>query len=299
MESTWRWALVTALAPISWGASYLVTRELLPAGYPLWGAVIRALPAGILLLAFTHRLPAGAWRWRAAVLGTLNIGAFFVLVYVAAQRLPSSLAATLMAFSPAVMMLLAWPLLSARPRRLPALGALLGFGGVCAMLLTGAETIDLTGVLASVTAMTMSSVGFILSKRWGGGVDVLSMTSWQLVAGGLVVVPFAAAIEGGPPSLDGRELAAFAFLTLVATAVAYVAWFSGLRHLDVGAVGLIGLLNPVTGVLLGTAVAGEHLRPLQLAGMALVLVGILLGQPALTARLRRRSPARVVAAARP
>ena len=116
------------------------------------------------------------------------------------------------------------------------------------MLLTGVVRPSPLGVVASLAAMTTSSVGFIVSVRWRGDQDVLSMTAWQLVAGGLVVVPFAAIVEGAPPPLDGRELAGFAHLTVVATVIAYVAWFFGLARLDAGAVGLIGLLNPATGV---------------------------------------------------
>lgn len=305
MEDKSRWALLTAVAPITWGASYLVTRQLLPADHAIWGAAIRALPAGVVLLLITRTLPRGAWWWRAPLLGTLNVGAFFVLVYVAAQLLPSSIASMLMALSPAVMMLLAWPLIAEKPRHLALAGAGLGFLGVCAMLLTGVERIPLPGVLASVVAMVMSSVGFVLSKRWAGEVKPLPLTAWQLIAGGLVVLPVAAVVEGAPPALDATQLGGFAFLALVATALAYWAWFSGLAHLDAGAVGLIGLLNPVTGVLLGTLVASERLSLLQGAGMAVVLLGILLGQPqtarrltaARTAALRhlprsRRSPAR-------
>src|SRR5690606_34223103 len=51
MESGLRWALVTAVAPVAWGASYLVTQQWLPPEYPLWAAVIRALPGGLILLA--------------------------------------------------------------------------------------------------------------------------------------------------------------------------------------------------------------------------------------------------------
>ena len=51
---------ITALAPMAWGTTYLVTTELLPPGRPLTAAVLRALPAGLLLLAITRTLPRGA-----------------------------------------------------------------------------------------------------------------------------------------------------------------------------------------------------------------------------------------------
>lgn len=290
-DSSPRWSLVTAVAPITWGTAYYVTRHALPADSPLWGSAIRALPAGLVLLLVRRRLPRGAWWWRSLVLGTLTMGAFFALVYVAAQLLPTSVAATVMAMSPVVMMLVAWALLAQRPRPLAALGAVLGVVGVAATVLTGGGAIDPLGLLASVSAMVMSSVGFVLAARWSDGVDVVSSTAWQLLAGGLVLVPLAVAVEGAPPAIDGRALLGFAYISLVATAVAYLAWYTGLRHLPAATVGLVGLLNPVTGVLLGVAVAGEHLSGVQVAGVLVVLAGVLIGQPAID---RALAPLRAV-----
>src|SRR3712207_787212 len=75
---------VTALTPAVWGTTYAVTAEFLPPGRPLLAGVLRALPAGLLLLAVTRRLPRGSWWWRSAVLGALNIGVFFALLFAAA-----------------------------------------------------------------------------------------------------------------------------------------------------------------------------------------------------------------------
>jgi len=292
MEATVRWVGITAIAPVAWGTNYYVTHHFLPTDYPLYGAAIRALPAGLLLLLLRRRLPRGAWWWKSAILGILNVGAFFTLIYVAAQLLPTSVASTVMALSPVVMMLFAWSLVSERPRVAHLAGATVGIAGVCLMLLTGVGRIDPIGVLASVTAMVMSSAGFILAKRWSTGMDLISVTSWQLVAGGVLLLPFAVAFEGAPPALDLTSLLGFSYVSVVATAVAFAAWFTGLRHLPAGTVGLIGLLNPVTGVLLGTAVAGEGLAGQQVCGLVLVTVGMLLGQPVLmrlAGRTRRRT----------
>jgi probable blue pigment (indigoidine) exporter len=283
-----KWVAATAIAPVAWGSNYYVTHEFLPAGNPLWGALLRALPAGLLLLAVRRRLPAGEWWWRSLVLGTLNVGAFFVLIYVSAQLLPTSIAATVMATSPVVMMLLAWGLLGAPPRARQLAGAGLGIAGVVLLLFSGVVAVDPRGVAASVAAMGMSSLGYILTKKWGGDVDTLSLTSWQLVAGALVLLPFAVVLER-PPVLDGRAVLGFAYVTIIATALAFAAWFAGLRHLDAGTVGLVGLLNPVTGVLLGTAVAGESLDLRQMAGLVLVVAGILFPH---SGRRRDRSYAR-------
>jgi len=292
VETTWRWSLLAAVAPVTWGAAYFVTAHTLPASHPLWGSVLRALPAGLVLLALARRAPRGAWWWRSAVLGALNMSAFFVLVYVAAQRLPTSVASTVMAVSPFALALVAWPLLGQRPRAASLAGAGLGLTGVVAMLVTGGVAVDPLGVLAGATAMVMSSIGFVLATRWKDDVDVLTTTSWQLVAGGLLLVPAALVAEGGPPALDGRAWLGLAFLSLAATALAYLAWFTALRHLPASAVGLVGLLNPVTGVAIGLLLGGERLTALQVLGVAAVLAAVLVGQPAVATRLTRRRAAR-------
>ncbi|MER6030736.1 EamA family transporter [Streptomyces sp. NPDC001851] len=279
-----RWVTLTAVAPAAWGTNYFVTHEFLPADRPLCGAALRALPAGLILLGLCRQRPRGAWWWRSAVLGMLNVSVFFVLVYAASQLLPTSIASTVMAVSPLAMMIIAWVLLSEQPGIAHLAGAAIGLGGVCLMLLTGTEGVSVPGVLASAAAMLVSAFGHILAKRWSADVDVLASTAWQLTAGGLFLLPVAAAVEGPPPALSRSALLAFGYVSLVATALAFTAWFTGLRHLPAGTVGLIGLLNPVTGVLLGTVVAGEVLTVQQLCGLVLVLVGVVLGRPARAGR---------------
>lgn len=272
-----RWVLLTAIAPIAWGSTYYVTRQVLPADAALWGGVIRCLPAGLLVLLIVRRLPRGSWWWRSLVLGVLTVGGLNVLVYVVAQRLPTSFAATLMSTSAAAMLLLSWLLLRQRPRLAAVVGAMVGIVGVVVMMGFGEGPVDGWGVAASVGAMLSSSLGFVLTAKWGAEVPPLTMTAWQLIAGSLVVLPFAVAFEGAPPALDPPAIAGFAYVIVVATSLAYAAWFSGLRHLPGSVVGIVGLLNPVTGVVLGVFLAGEAFGIPQVAGLAMVIVGVVLG----------------------
>ncbi|WP_432589481.1 EamA family transporter [Streptomyces sp. HD1123-B1] len=291
MEANARWVALTAVAPVAWGTNYFVTHTFLPADHPLYGAALRALPAGLVLLALRRRRPHGTWWWRSAVLGLLNVSVFFVLVYAASQLLPTSVASTVMAVSPLTMMLIAWPLVSERPRATHLAGAGTGLAGVCLMLLTGADGVSGPGVLASAAAVLVSSFGHVLTKRWSTDIDVVASTAWQLTAGGLFLLPAAAAVEGPPPALSGSALLAFGYVSLIATALAFAAWFTGLRHLPAATVGLVGLLNPVTGVLLGTVVAAEVLTVQQLCGLVLVLAGVALGRPARTRGTPATGPA--------
>lgn len=293
-----KWVAVTAVAPLAWGATYVVTRQLLPDDAPLWGASIRALPAGLLLLLLARRLPRGSWWWRSVVLGTINIGAFFLLVYVAAQALPSSVAASIMALAPLALTGFAWWLLAQRPTARTVVGVVGGITGVV-LLIGGAQgRLSTVGVLASASALLLSAFGSVLATRWADGTPVLATTAWQLVAGGTVLTVTALAVEGQPPVVGLPAVAGYAFTSVVATALAFVCWFAGLQRIRAGAVGVIGLLNPVAGVALGSVMAHERLAPAQLAGIALTLTAIAVAtRPQVRPSGRRAGPTRTTSAA--
>ena len=288
MESKWQVLAVTAIAPVAWGSGYYVADAYLPADRPLFSATVRALPFGLLVLALRPRLPHGIWWWRAGVLGMLNIAAFFVLFFIAAARLPGGLAATLTATAPIAIMLLAWGLVRERPHPASLVGAALGAVGVALLVLRGTGSVDWVGVAAALGAVALSSVGFVLVKRWRAPVDMLTMTGWQLVLGGLALLPVALVVEGAPPALDAPAIGGYLYIGLLGTVVAYAVWFRGLRELPAAAVSLVGLLNPVAGTVVGVALAGEVFGPVHALGMLLVLLGVLTGQPAVIAAVRRR-----------
>lgn len=91
---------ITALAPMVWGSTYLVTTQFLPADRPLLAATVRALPAGIVLMLVTRTWPRGTWWFKAAALGALNIGLFFFLLFFTAYQLPGGLAALVGSIQP-------------------------------------------------------------------------------------------------------------------------------------------------------------------------------------------------------
>jgi probable blue pigment (indigoidine) exporter len=128
----------------------------------------------------------------------------------------------------------------------------------------------------------------VLIKRWTPPVDMLTLVSWQLVAGGLVLLPVSLIVEGAPPHLDAPAVSGYLWLMVAGTGVAYWCWFTGLRAMPAGAVSLIGLINPVVGTVLGVAVAGEAFGWIQATGMVLVLGGVVAGQPGTIGWARRR-----------
>ena len=82
--------LLTAIAPTIWGTTYIVTTEFLQGFSPLIVALLRALPAGVLLLLIVRRLPPRAWWGRILVLGALNFAIFLPMLFVTACLLYTS-----------------------------------------------------------------------------------------------------------------------------------------------------------------------------------------------------------------
>ncbi len=280
---------MTALAPVVWGSTYLVTTEFLPPERPLLAAVLRALPAGLLLLVMVRQLPRGAWWWKAAVLGTLNIGIFFALLFVAAYRLPGGIAATIGAIQPLLVAVLASRVLTERLTVRKVLAGTAGIAGVALLVLHGQSRLDLLGVLAALGGAGSMAAGVVLVKKWGQPASPLTVTSWQLIAGGMFLAPFALIIEGAPPALSLTNGFGYLYLTLVGTAVAYVLWFRGLSALPVSSTVFLGLLSPVVATLLGYLFLSESLSTGQLVGAVIVLASLVSVNLACT---KRAGPAR-------
>ncbi|WP_214409544.1 EamA family transporter [Sphaerisporangium fuscum] len=286
--------LVTALAPAVWGTTYLVTTELLPPGRPLLAAVVRALPAGVLLVLLTRRLPHGDWWWRALVLGALNIGAFFALLFVAAYRLPGGVAATVGAVQPLLVAVLASGLLGERLTARSLIAGVAGVAGVSLLVLRAGARLDALGVAAALGGAAVMAAGVVLSKRWTSPAPLLATTGWQLVAGGLLLLPVAFLVEGPPPAtLTAANLAGYGYLTLIGAALAYALWFRGIRALSPTHVTFLGLLSPVVATTLGWLVLGQELTVAQIAGAVVVLAALVAAQTQNTRRQAAEKPAAV------
>jgi probable blue pigment (indigoidine) exporter len=287
---------LTALPAAIWGSTYAVTQEWLPPDRPLFAATVRALPVGLLMLVWLRRLPQRDWWWRSLVLGALNIGLFYALLFVAAYRLPSGLGATLVATAPMVTMGVTWLLMSQRPARISLAAGLIGLVGVGMLVLQNglAKPLDPIGLGAGFLAVVLSSFGFVLTRAWAPTDGVVTMTAWQLVAGGLVLLPIGLVVEGPPPALDLPAVVALAYLGLAGSGVAYVLWFHGLARLGPTSASIIGLFHPVVGVLLGVALLGEHFGPVHVVAMLLVVVSVLAAQePVREAVTARRGSTRM------
>jgi probable blue pigment (indigoidine) exporter len=190
--------LIAAFAPAVWGSTYLVTTEFLPPGRPLLTATLRALPVGLVLTAHARELPTGEWWWRSAVLGVLNIGAFFALLFVAAYRLPGGVAATAGAIQPLVVAGLARALLGEPLRSIASVAGATGLFGVGLLVLGPEAALDPVGLVTALAGTLSMAAGVVLTKRWGRPTRLLTATGWQLTAGGVALLPVALLVEAPP-----------------------------------------------------------------------------------------------------
>ncbi|WP_075257156.1 EamA family transporter [Herbaspirillum camelliae] len=267
----WRDIMLTAIAPAIWGSTYIVTSQLLPPDRPFTAALIRCLPAGLLLLMMTRRLPARADWWRLLVLGALNIGLFQALLFVAAYRLPGGLAAVLGAIQPLLVMVLAWAVDGRAPAQITLWTAVAGVAGMAILLLSPQTRIEPIGVVAALAGAGCMAAGVWLTRRWQLRLPVLALTGWQLAIGGLMLAPAAWLADAPLPSLGLTQGLAYAYLSLAGALLAYALWFRGIARLPTVAVASLGLLSPLTAVVLGWVILSQSISGIALAGLVVVL----------------------------
>jgi probable blue pigment (indigoidine) exporter len=284
--------LATALAPAIWGSTYFVTTSYLPHGYPLTTAMLRALPAGLLLLAVVRRLPEGIWWLRAFVLGALNFSFFWAMLFVSAYRLPGGVAATVGAIQPLFVIVLSRFVLGRPIKTLAVAAGLVGMAGVGLLVLTPGAALDPIGVLAGLAGAVSMACGTVLTRRWTPPVSSLTFTAWQLTAGGLLLVPVALIAEPALPPPTLENVLGMAWLGLIGAALTYILWFRGLARIEPSAASSLGFLSPVVATLLGWLALGQGMTPAQLCGFAMVLASVWFSQRvSMPAKLRSVEPA--------
>ncbi len=286
MNNTWLNVLMTALAPAIWGSTYIVTTELLPPDRPFTAALLRALPAGLLLVLYSRYWPARRDWPRLLVLAALNIGFFQALLFVAAYRLPGGLAAVVGAIQPLLMMGLVWSLDHQRPASAAVVASVVGIAGMAALLLAPGTHWDLIGIVAAFVGTACMASGTYLTRRWQLSPPLLAFTGWQLLLGGLLLLPLAYWIDPPLPTLSPQHWLSYAYLSVFGALLAYGLWFRGIARLAPVAVSSLGLLSPLVAVLLGWLLLDQRLTGIALLGMVAVLGSIL------TVQWASRAPAR-------
>ena len=280
-----RFAYVSALTPLIFGTTYLLTTNFLPPDRPLLAALMRSLPTGLVLVVGS-KLPDRQWFWRFLLMSVLWASAVFPLLFFAAYHLPGGVAAVINSLGPICVMIVAVPILGTAIRGVQLLAGGLGVLGVALLVLRSNAKLDALGILAMVAVVIMMAFGTVLMKRWGNppGMARSGSPGGRSLFAGLTLLPFTLAFEGLPRSVTPTEVGGLVYLVVISGIFAYALWFWGIGQLTAASVTFLGLLNPIMAALLGWWVLDQRLNLLQLLGAALVLVSVVLGQ-----QRRRRS----------
>jgi probable blue pigment (indigoidine) exporter len=275
---------LTALAPLVWGSSYIVTTQFLPNLDPLIVSVLRALPAGLLLLCLVRQIPHGHWIWKMFLLGALNFAIFWSLLFFAAYRLPGGVAAIMGALQPFVVIFASRFLLGSPIKVLSLFAVAAGAVGVALLVLTPEAKLDNWGVAAGIAGSASMALGTVLSRKWQPPASALTFTSWQLTAGGLLLVPFVPFAPTDWSTISGTNILGLVYLGLIGAALTYIIWLRGIRIIQPTAASLLGLLSPTSAALLGWFFLKETLSVPQSIGMVVVLLSVFVGQYALRSK---------------
>jgi probable blue pigment (indigoidine) exporter len=177
-----------------------------------------------------------------------------------------------------IVILMAWGWLGT-PIQLGALAAAAtGVMGVSLLLIGPEAQLDWIGIAAGLGGAASMAAGTVLSRKWQPPVSALSFTAWQLTAGGLILLPVALFLEPPLPALSATNVTGLIWLGLIGAAATYALWFRGIARLDPSAVSMLGMMSPVTAVVLGWVYLGQTLSLTQSIGAAIVIGSVVVGQ---------------------
>lgn len=267
-----------------WGSTYLAIRLALASFPPFFQMGTRFLAAGGLLMAWVlwrarrgaTRLPTGR-EWRnALVIGTLMLGAGMGLTASAEQHVGSGLVAAFIAVVP--MLVCGWGLLfGQRPHRLELAGMAVGVAGVL-MLVRGASFGASPVGLACIAGATLAwSLGSVLSTTRLTLAPGAAGFASEMLCGGAVLMALSLALGeqyAGPP--QPLALAAWAYLVVFGSLVAFSAYLYLLAHASPAIATSYAFVNPVIALALGVLVAQETLSRGEWVACGVILAGVLL-----------------------
>jgi len=283
----WKIFLAFAIIYLVWGSTYLAIRVGVREMPPFLMAGLRFTAAGLVLYAWMRISGVGSpsWReWKAAtVLGTLMFLIDYACLFWAEQRVPSGIAAVILAAIPVCITLL--EIIFLRTQKLTirlALGLLVGIVGVAVLInpsaSLGEAPLDRGGAIALLVACAGWSIGTVVSKRLVLPQSKPMSAAAQMLTGGVMLLGLAAvAGEFGrfhAQAISGRAWFSLVYLIIAGSIISYTAYVWLLHYESPTKVGTYAYVNPVVAVILGSAIGGETFGRRTLLGMALIVVSV-------------------------
>ena len=271
-----------------WGSTYLGIRFAIETIPPFLLSGARFTLAGAIMLAAANvrREPGVTWpQFRtAAIVGSLLMFANS-LVGVAESRIPSGIAALLVAMTPVFMVLLEWARPGGRrPTILVGVGLLIGLVGVATLVgpasFGGGARVDLIGAAIVIFGSFAWSLGSIYSRHAPRPQSALMMTAIQMLAGGTFVgilgVMRGEAAMFAFSAVSTRSFIAWVYLLIFGSLIGFTAFVYLLRVSTAARVATYAYVNPVVAIILGWLLAGESISGRMVVAAVIIVAGVAL-----------------------
>jgi O-acetylserine/cysteine efflux transporter len=277
--------VLMVLVAILWGSAFPVTRVLLeempPLGAAAWRTLLAALGVAVFATLrgeFGLLRPAPEDRGRLVVLAVLGGATFLIAMNLAIFLTGASITSFVTGTYPLLAVVVA-ALLLGEPLGRRGIGALvIAALGLLLLARPGGAHVEVIGVLIALGAALSFALYLGLARRWAdpARLPTLTVAFWLLVSSLLVSTALQVVVDPGAlePDLSLKGLAALLWLALPASALPHVLVISTLRRMPASRAAPFLLLMPISGALIAAALLGERLDQIQLAGAALILLGI-------------------------
>jgi drug/metabolite transporter (DMT)-like permease len=286
--AAWKTLLAFGIIYFVWGSTFLAIRIGVHEVPPLLFAAMRFGTAGLALLLWTvakrERMPVGKQWLTLAVLAAMIFLCDYGLLFWAEQRVPSGIAAVMLATIPAFMALS--EIIFLRTQKLTlrlAIALLIGIGGVAVLmsrsLNLGGAPIEHKGAVALLVAAVTWSIASALPKMMPVPESKSVSSAMQMLIGGVMLL----AVSGGagefgrfhPAAVSRGVWWALIYLIVAGSIIGFTAYVWLLHHESPTKVGTYAYVNPVVAVLVGYFLGGEALDARIVVGAAFVLVSVI------------------------
>jgi drug/metabolite transporter (DMT)-like permease len=283
----WKIAVAFFAVYVCWGMTYLAMRVAVVDIPPHLLSGSRFVVAGLLLYAWARLRgepppTPRQWRWAALIGGFLLLGGNASVAW-AEERVPSGLAAVLIAVAPIWMVGLEWARGGARPTKRVIFGLLLGLLGVGLLVSSRASAsapVDPGGAMILILASASWAWGSVISKSAPLPKSPFLATSMEMIGGGLLLL-LTAGVAGQfaqfkPTQVSGSAALAWTYLVVFGSLVGFTAYIWLLGVTSIAKAGTYAYVNPVVAVLMGWAILHEQVTSRMLLAAAVILVGVAL-----------------------
>jgi drug/metabolite transporter (DMT)-like permease len=284
---TWKTLLAFAIIYFVWGSTFLAIRVGVHEVPPLLLAAMRFLAAGLVLygwmIARGERSPSGRQWGSVFLLALLIFVVDYGLLFWAEQRVPSGIAAVMMATIPVFIALS--EILFLRTQRLTirlALALLIGIGGVAVLmshaLNLGGAPIDRAGAVAIIIGAMSWSIASVLTRKLALPPSKVMSSGAQMLAGGVMLTLAAAALgefrNFDPSTVSRGAWFSLLYLIVAGSIIGFTAYVWLIHHESPTKVGTYAYVNPVVAVVLGYFLGGESLGLRTILGTLCVLISV-------------------------